>query len=118
MGPLLPSLALVPFLLGTAWLLDDVFLVWNVPVLTVCLVAAAICLVYGYQRQYARFAREDPDRLQSEKYRYDTARMQMIAAKGLPHPVPVDSFTIEEARTNPAEFEKAAAKTDDGEKMS
>lgn len=118
MGPLLPPLLLVPILLVAAWAFDDVLIVWGVPILTVGLVAFGIWIIYDYQRHYARLARNGPDRLQSEKFRYATAHLQMMAAKGLSYPLPVDSFEMGEPRTNEAEHEQAATKTDDGEKMS
>ena len=118
MGPLLPPLLLVPFLFVAAWAFDEVLIVWGVPILTVGLVAFGIWIIYDYQRHYSRLARNRPDSLQSEKYRYATAHLQMMAAKGLSQPLPVDSFALDEPGTNEAEHEQAATKTDDGERMS
>ena len=55
-----------------------------------------------YLRHYALFAKHDPDRLQSEEYRYETARMQMIASKDLPQPIPEGSALLKESVENPA----------------
>ena len=42
----------------------------------------------------ALFAKNDPDRLQSEEYRYETARMQMIATKEFGRPVPANELPL------------------------
>ena len=52
------------------------------------------------RRHDAKFAKNDPDRLQSEEYRYERARMQMIAAKELRHPIPAEALQLEEPRKN------------------
>lgn len=61
----------------------------------------------------------DPDRLQSEKYRYETQRMQMIAAKDLEHPMPADSLPLADPAGNPAEHVKSkeAESTKGGERF-
>jgi hypothetical protein len=63
--------------------------------------------------------------LQPEEYRYETARMQMIAAKGLRHPIPVEDLALQEPGENPAtlgpssEKDSPPASTDaDAEKTS
>jgi hypothetical protein len=75
------------------------------------LVAVVIPLEYG--RQFSRFARNDPDRLQSEEYRYEIQRMQLIAAKELPFPVPADALSLPAPMSNPnqphADLTKLAA---------
>ena len=96
MGPLVPLLFLVPVFLGAAWLFRDVL------ILVGLFAVAAVGLVVEYCRQYAGFAKRDPDRLQSEEYRYGLKRIQMIAAKELPYPVPVDSLALPEPISNPA----------------
>ena len=55
-----------------------------------------------------RFAQSDPDRLQSEEYRYETARMQMIAAKQFPYPIPAEKLSLDDPRENPAVPDAAA----------
>ena len=103
MGPLVPSLLLSPFFVGAAWLFRSVAVVSDVPLLSALFVLAALFIVFSYHRHYARFAKNDPDRLQSEQYRYETQRMQMIAAKELRHPMPADSLPLAEPAENPAE---------------
>ncbi|WP_218016542.1 hypothetical protein, partial [Curvibacter delicatus] len=44
----------------------------------------------------------DPDRLQSEHYRYEMTKIQMIASKELPYPVPAESLNLPEATSNPS----------------
>lgn len=73
-------------------------------------VFAALAIVFSYHRHYASFARNDPDRLQSEKYRYKTARMQMITAKELQHPMPADSLPLAGPAENPIERVKSEEK--------
>lgn len=102
LGPLVPALLLSPVFLGAAWLFRSVFVIRGYPILTALLVLASLGVVFSYLRHYAQFAKTDPDRLQSEEYRYETARMQMIAAKELQHPVPAEALSLEEPRKNPA----------------
>ena len=104
MGPLVPSLALCPLLLLFAWLFRSVAVVGNIPIILVVLVIAALWIVFEYLRHYSRFAKNDPDRLQSEEYRYQTTRL-MIAAKELPHPVPVDELPLADPAANLSEPE-------------
>ena len=116
MGPLVPSLvAVVPILLLSAWLFRETVVLRGVPVITVGLVGAALWILFDYHRHYASFAKNDPDRLQSEEYRYEMTRVQMLAAKGLPEPLPADSLPLEEPKKNipedetPNEGEQASA---------
>jgi len=63
---------------------------------------AGVGVVVEYCRQYSRFAKNDPDRLQSEHFRYEMKKMHMVAAKELPYPIPVESLFLPEATSNPA----------------
>ena len=100
MGPLVPSLvAVIPILLF-AWLFRETVILMGIPVITVVLVMAALWIVVDYHRHFASFAKNDPDRLQSEEYRYEMTRVQMLAAKGLPEPLPADSLPLEEPKRN------------------
>ena len=103
MGPLVPSLLLCPMFVGAAWLFRSVAVTWGVPLFSAVFVLVAVGIVFSYHRHYASFAKRDPDRLQSEEYRYETARMQMIAAKELRHPVPADSLPLADSTENPVE---------------
>ena len=99
MGPLVPPLVLCPLLLLFAWIFRSEAVVSNIPIISVALVIAALWIVLDYHRHYSRFARNDPDRLQSEEYRYQTTRL-MIAAKELPHPVPAEELSLADPATN------------------
>ena len=123
MGPLVPSLVLCPLLLLFAWLFRSaavvvVAVVGNIPIISVILVIAALWVVVDYHRHYSRFARTDPDRLQSEEYRYQTTRL-MIAAKELPHPVPAEELPLADPAANlsgpevPVEQPTGATDTDE-----
>lgn len=107
MGPLVPLLLLSPIFLGAAWFLRSDLLLAGICLL----VAILIPLEYG--RQFSRFAGNDPDRLQSEEYRYEIQRLQLIAAKELPFPVPVDALPLSGPISNPiqpqADFTKLAS---------
>lgn len=107
MGPLVPLLLLVPVFLGAAWLFESVAVVAGVPIFTALFALAALWIVFHYLRHYASFAKHDPDRLQSEKYRYETQRMQMIAAKELVHPMPADRLPLADPAENPVEHVKS-----------
>lgn len=101
MGPLVPSLvAVIPILLFAAWLFRETAVLMGIPVITVVLVIAGLWILFDYHRHYASFAKNDPDRLQSEEYRYEMTRVQMLAAKGLPTPLPEDSLPLEEPQRN------------------
>ena len=100
MGPLIPLLfTIVPILAVLAWLFMEVALVAGIPVLSVlCLLGIAGIIVH-YLYHYTNFARRDPDRLQSEKYRTEMRQLQVIAAKGLVEPLPGD--VLEDPTPNP-----------------
>ena len=100
MGPLVPSLIAVPILLLFAWLFRETAVLMGFPVLTVTLVIIMACVLYSYHRHYASFAKNDPDRLQSEEYRYEMTRVQMLAAKGLQEPLPEDSLPLADPTRN------------------
>ena len=106
MGPLVPSLLLSPLFVVAAWWFRSVGVVFGVPLFSVLFALAALAVVFSYHRHYAWFAQHDPDRLQSEKYRYETARMHMIAAKELRHPMPAGSLPLAEPAENPVEHMK------------
>ncbi len=94
MGPLVPTLLLSPALLFFSWLFESTLVIGGIPLISVACVLVALWLIFNYNRHYARFAKSDPDRLQSEEYRYETERMKMIAAKELPDPVSPDELPL------------------------
>jgi hypothetical protein len=96
MGSLLPVLLLVPFFLGSAWLFREQQIISGI------LILAALGIVTNYCRHFAKFANTDPDRLQSEEYRYEMTRIQMIAAKELPYPISAESLNLPAATSNPS----------------
>lgn len=100
MGPLVLPLLLSPVLLFFAWLFESTLVIKGIPLITVVCVLVALWLIFNYTRHYGRFAKHDPDRLQSEEYRYETARLQMIAAKKLPEPVSVDELPLPDLAPN------------------
>lgn len=95
MGPLIPLLFLVPFFLIAAYS----FL--GYPWISTPLAIAAVGIVIEYFRQYSKFAKSDPDRLQSEEYRYEMKKIQMIAGKEFPSPVSVDELNLPTPTSNP-----------------
>lgn len=95
MGPLVPTLFLVPIFLFTAYIFREqeyVCAVFSI---------AAILVVAAYLYFFSLFARKDPDRLQSEEYRCEMTKIQMVAGKGLPHPVPANELHLPSAASNP-----------------
>ena len=101
MGPLVPSIiVLVPGFIVAAWFFRSTAMIKGVPLISVLLVIAALGIVVDYHRRHAFFAKNDPDRLQSEEYRYKTAQMRMIAAKELPNPMPAEELSLEDPRKN------------------
>ena len=103
MGPLIPLLFIALVLLLAAYLFREVAVIHGVPVFSAVFGLAALLIVLSYLYHYSSFAKRDPDRLQSEEYRLLTSRMQMIAAKELPHPMPAESLPLAEPAENPAE---------------
>ena len=101
MGPLVPLLVVVfPILSMLAWLLRETAVLMGFPIITIVLVIASLCILYSYLRHYASFAKNDPDRLQSEEYRYEMTRVQMLAAKGLQEPLPEDRLPLADPTRN------------------
>ena len=101
MGPLVPSIiVLVPGFIVAAWFFRSTAMIKGVPLISVLFVIAALGVVIDYHRRYAFFAKNDPDRLQSEEYRYKTAQMRMIAAKELPSPMPTEELSLEDPEKN------------------
>ena len=101
MGPLVPSLiVLVPGFVIAAWFFRSTAMIKGVPLISVLFVVAALGIVIDYHRRYAFFAKNDPDRLQSEEYRYKTAQMRMIAAKELPDTMLEEELSLEDPKKN------------------
>lgn len=101
MGPLVPTLIMSFALLVFAKLFESTLVIKGIPLITVVCVLVALWLIYNYTRHYGRFAKQDPDRLQSEKYRSETMRMKMmIAAKELPEPVSADELPLADPAPN------------------
>lgn len=126
MGPLVPLIiVLVPGFIVAAWFFRSIAMIKGVPLISVLFVIAALGIVLDYHRRYAFFAKNDPDRLQSEEYRYKTAQMRMIAAKELPNPMPTEELSLEDPEKNldaprpSSEEDEPPASTDtDEEKLS
>ena len=57
-----------------------------------------VAIVGHYLWHYSSFAKNAPDRLQSERYRTEMHQLR-IAAKGLPEPIPADD--LEDPMANP-----------------
>ncbi len=99
MGPLVPWLLLSPVFLFAAWVLREL------PLLAIPCLMVAIGILIEYGRQFAKFAKNDPDRLQSEEYRYEMQRIQLIAAKELPAPMPPNTLNLPPPISNPTQPE-------------
>ena len=93
MGPLVPLLFLALVFVLVSYLFRETAVVHGVPIFTAVFVLAALVIIFSYLRHYTAFAKRDPDRLQSEEYRLLTMQ-QMIAAKELRHPVPVETLPL------------------------
>ena len=107
MGPLVPVVFLVTIVGGTgAWLFKEVAVYGGMPVIAGFLVLAVVGTVAHYLYHFSRFAKHDPDRPQSEDYRLEDARMQVLADKNHASPprggpsIPCD--TQSSPRTAPA----------------
>jgi hypothetical protein len=96
MGPLVPILLLVPFFLIFSYLFKT-----NIFVCSALLVLAG-GIVFEYFRQFSHFANKDPDRLQSEEYRYEMKKIEVVAAKELKVPLPLAELNLSDPGPNPA----------------
>ena len=123
MGPLVPTLLISLVLLFFAWLfkstlvIESTLVIGGIPLITVACVLAALWLIIKYTRHYAWFVKHDPDRLQSEEYRYEIARLKMIGIKGL-SPMPADELPFADTEPKLSEPEESLTPTDDKEKSS
>ncbi len=102
MGPLVPLLFVAFVFVLAAWLFRSVAMLGGVPILSAVLVLAAVGVVFSYLLIYVRFAKHDPDRLQSEEYRLLKVQ-QMIVAKDLQHPLSEGSPPLLDSMENPVE---------------
>ena len=118
MGPLVPSLLISLVLLFFSWLFESTLVIGGIPLITVACVLVALGLIINYNRHYARFAKHDPDRLQSEEYRYEIARLKMIATKELSDPMPADELPLADTAPKLSEPEESLTSTDDKEQSS
>lgn len=96
MGPLVPTLPLVPVLLFFAWLLESSPLVQGI------LVLCAIGIPVAYFTHYGRFAKNDPDRLQSEDFRVEMSKIHMLTGKEFPRAILADEIQLGPPTANPA----------------
>ena len=104
MGPLFaPLMLLVPILLVAAYGFQSAAVILGVPLISLFLVLTAVTMIVQYLLRFAAFAKDDPDRLQSEKYRLLAMQQQTIHAKGLRHPLPMESLALLAPAENPAE---------------
>ena len=83
MGPLIPLLLLVPILIFAAWLFLEVAVIKSVQSFSALCMLGILVIVAMYLRHYGRFAKEDPDRLQSEEFRVrmEQLELQRVVAK-------------------------------------
>ena len=96
MGPLIPLLLMVPFLLFGAWLFREVSMIGGVPGFSALVVLGIFVFVAMYLRHYGRFARENPDRLQSEEFRVRMEQLELqrvVAKEGFLPPEAMDPAT-------------------------
>jgi hypothetical protein len=96
MSGIIPTLFLVPVFLGAAWLFR------GLQPLLVLFSVSAVGIVVFYLYSYLRFATKDPDRLQSEEYRYGIRRLNLISGTGLREPVTAEELPLEDPTYNPA----------------
>ena len=112
MGPLVLPLMLSPVLLFFAWLFESTLVIKGIPLITVACVLAALWLIFNYTRHYGRFAKHDPDRLQSEEYRVEIAWQKIISAKELPDPMTADELSISDPVSKLSEPEASTQEKD------
>ncbi len=100
MGPLvLPLLVAGLVLLPAASLLRNVAVYHGLPVISAALVLASLWTLFHYLSHYSRFAKRDPDRLQSETHQLEMRRMQYLTGKDRLDPLTPD--VLERSAQNP-----------------
>ena len=98
-----------------AYLFRDFAVVSGVPTFSAFFVVGIGIIIAGYLIHYARFAREDPDRLQSEKFRLEMEQLEVqrvLAKKGV---LPQD--VLEPPSPNPAVPDGETRTKGDGEQL-
>ncbi len=111
LGPLVPLLGVAVAFVLVALLFVDVAVFHGIPLISAVLVATSIAIVAVFLFQYMKFARGDPDRLQSEHFRVQMQHMQLMGAKGLSEPVSAE--LLDDPKSNPAEELGASEGTGD-----
>lgn len=86
LGPLVPTLALIPIFLTAAVVFKEI------PGLLVLFSVFSVIPLMWFLVHYSIFARSNPDLLQSEEYRIEEKRLHLMAAKGLEGPILVDEL--------------------------
>ncbi|MYE13508.1 MAG: hypothetical protein F4X99_18015 [Gammaproteobacteria bacterium] len=113
MGPLIPLVLLVPVLGLLAWAFKDVAVFAAVPWFSAICLLLILVIIGTYVWHYSTFARKDPDRLQSERYRVwmEQLEVQRVQAKeGLIAPE-----TQEPPSRNPEALDSDAESADVGD---
>jgi hypothetical protein len=94
MSGIIPTLFLTPVFIGAAWLFqENKLLLWLFSI-------AAIVIVAFYLIIFLRFAISNPDCLQSEEYRCEVRRINMIAGSNLIEPIAAENLPLEAATFN------------------
>ncbi|MPL66246.1 hypothetical protein SDC9_11915 [bioreactor metagenome] len=94
MSGIIPTLFLPPVFIGAAWLFKE----YNLLLLLFSIIA--IVIVAFYLIIFFIFAIRDPDRLQSEEYRCEVRRINMIAGSGLMEPIAAENLALGAATFN------------------
>ena len=87
-------------------------MIGGIPLITVACVLVALWLIFNYNRHYARFAKHDPDRLQSEEYRLEKDRLALIEGKELSDPMPADEIPLTDTAAKLSEPEVSTQEED------
>ena len=103
MGPLVPLLVLAGGFVVAAWFFRSSAQVHGAPIFSAALIAAALFVAGFYCYQYLWYARHAPDRLQSEEYRIETVRIEIVAARELRRPAPVTTLPMDRSTDSPNE---------------
>lgn len=101
MGSLIPIMALSPAFGFLAYLFIDVAVIAGIPLFSALFILVAISMPVHYLYHFSSFARNDPDRLQSEHYRIEMRQLQMqlLIGKDIPEPLPAD--VLDDPTPNP-----------------
>ena len=105
MGPLIPVLVVSPIFGCFAYFFVDVSVVGGISLFSSLFILSAIGIPIHYVCHFSSFARNDPDRLQSEQFRTEMQQMHMQLLTGKDFPEALTGDVLDDPTPNPLTLE-------------